>query len=478
MNNFLYPRDLYERLTKLWKSAPFTEGWPKVELPEPSVLNALLDVCYHASFLVEEGRRITFRAVYIDTTTYLRPPGASDGHPTALYAFDKPLTLTPKELCRLAPAADPNRVLIAINQSEGVPPTLQIRGLVDIGSSLWAHRRHQRSSGHGPPDALIVAVTKPGHLTIARSDKVIIRLVNGELAQPTQKLLLRGPVSEFFFEADDWFIEEAWKQSVLYKEQDHENQLEETAALSPNEQFGKLVLISPVESAELPEDEDDERDDDFTFSYQTILEMILFALVELGHGGTIFIVPDELPQMEEKLRKFVNIKYAAPSSRPQQVLLHKMAVRLLWNEQFRHIYNAETITNSVFQEYEEFDWVQEDAADSVADVAKFIAGLTAVDGAVILTDKLRLLGFGAEVLAAAKSLATVRSTESELAVDCTEVPISAYGTRHRSAFRFCSSIEPSVGFIVSQDGGIKALRKVNGKLTMWPYFEIGINSEM
>ena len=40
---------------------------------------------------------------------------------------------------------------------------------------------------------------------------------------------------------------------------------------------------------------------------------------------------------------------------------------------------------------------QHDLLDSALDSARFIASLTAVDGAVVLTDKLRIIGFGAEV---------------------------------------------------------------------------------
>jgi hypothetical protein len=37
----------------------------------------LLDVCYHASFLVEESRPVTFRAVFIEKTTPIKPLGVT-----------------------------------------------------------------------------------------------------------------------------------------------------------------------------------------------------------------------------------------------------------------------------------------------------------------------------------------------------------------------------------------------------------------
>ena len=87
MSTFLYPRDLYRSLRKVWNASPFTKGWPPVELPEQKTLNQLLDVCYHASFLVEESRPVTFRAVFLEHTTPLKPLEADQSHPTELYLF-------------------------------------------------------------------------------------------------------------------------------------------------------------------------------------------------------------------------------------------------------------------------------------------------------------------------------------------------------------------------------------------------------
>src|SRR4029453_6220733 len=91
----------------------------------------------------------------------------------------------------------------------------------------------------------------------------------------------------------------------------------------------------------------------------------------------------------------------------------------------------------------------------------------------LLTDRLRLLGFGAEVLTASQKIESVRAARSAFPEKYTKGPLPAFGTRHRSAFRFCSSVEPSVAFILSQDGGVKAVRQVGRHLVMWPYFEMG-----
>jgi Probable sensor domain DACNV len=436
MSKFLYPRDLYRSLHKVWNASPFTTGWPPVALPEQQTLNQLLDVCYHASFLVEESRPVTFRAVFLEHTTQIKPLEADQSHPTELYLFDAPVPFTAEELRQVAPAADLTSVLIAIQGTDAGSGALGIVGLVDIGSSLWAMSRHERPMGHGLPDALIIAVTKPGQLTISRGSRPVIRLLDGGLAVPAGNVCLRGPVGDFFGEAAAWFVDQA------------------------------CALASQTSHADV-------QNDDLMLAYTTFVELLLFSATDVGHGGTVLFVSDALSHADPHLRNRVTIKYPTPSRRPQEVLLHKMAMRLQWQAHYGALYEQRAISHSALQGLDTLDDAQQDAVDAVRDLAKFLAGLTAVDGAVILTDRLRLLGFGAEVLTAAKKIESVRSARSEFADEYTEVPLSAFGTRHRSAFRFCSSVEPSVAFILSQDGGVKAVRQVGRHLVMWPYFEMG-----
>ena len=113
---------------------------------------------------------------------------------------------------------------------------------------------------------------------------------------------------------------------------------------------------------------------------------------------------------------------------------------------------------------------QERCGDAARDAARFIASLTAVDGAVVLTDSLRIIGFGAEVTASFSGGDKVHVAHTAEATKTRVVRFAEYGTRHRSAFRFVASMEPSVGFIMSQDGGVKAVKQIGSKLVMWPYF--------
>src|SRR3954469_3165953 len=129
----LYPPDLYDRLQQVWDSRPFFPSWPKVKLPPKAMFDDVVDVCYHASMLTEEGRPTVFRIVLLDRRSPVSRRDNEQLPPVTRYLLTAPVPFTPAELRRLAPVADPRRVLIAVDHSAGVP---QIYGLVDIGSTL------------------------------------------------------------------------------------------------------------------------------------------------------------------------------------------------------------------------------------------------------------------------------------------------------------------------------------------------------
>jgi hypothetical protein len=84
-----------------------------------------------------------------------------------------------------------------------------------------------------------------------------------------------------------------------------------------------------------------------------------------------------------------------------------------------------------------------------------IAGLTAVDGAVLLTDQHELLGFGAKI-ARRRGWAQVEQVTVTEPIDggvATLVhPEELGGTRHLSAAQFVHDQRDAVAFVASQDG--------------------------
>ena len=98
----------------------------------------------------------------------------------------------------------------------------------------------------------------------------------------------------------------------------------------------------------------------------------------------------------------------------------------------------------------------------------FISLLSRVDGLVLLSKHLSVRGFGVEI----RSIKTpdevyLSSTQVPSKSGLQEVDYNHFGTRHRSMMRYCWSYPGSVGFVVSQDGDIRAMTKYDNKLIIW-----------
>jgi hypothetical protein len=98
--------------------------------------------------------------------------------------------------------------------------------------------------------------------------------------------------------------------------------------------------------------------------------------------------------------------------------------------------------------------------DALVRSLKLTSSLTAVDGAVIVNDDLKVLAFGAKIkpLDTRKSPETLVVSEPSTGSVPLEVSLSEFGgTRHQSAAQFVFDQRQAVAFVASQDGMITLL---------------------
>jgi hypothetical protein len=105
--------------------------------------------------------------------------------------------------------------------------------------------------------------------------------------------------------------------------------------------------------------------------------------------------------------------------------------------------------------------------DMLRDRASLLASLTRVDGCIVLTRSLDLLGFGAEIICSAPDLEQVYVAQDVEGRDLVPLSIYTVGTRHRSAFRFCHSHDRVAAVILSSDGDVRVVRKIGEKVVLW-----------
>lgn len=176
--------------------------------------------------------------------------------------------------------------------------------------------------------------------------------------------------------------------------------------------------------------------------YPSYLFDIAGAISREGHGGALLVVPEA---SADSVYPLVKIKYACNDDAIWPTLL--VAIRRYHDPTFQNDREVSRV---------------ETAEAETQRLLRRLANLAAVDGAVLITDRFRLLGFGVEVVAPA-------------AVSHVEIwpegpaPVEAFGTRHRSAIRFCSAFPQGMALVCSQDGGIRCIQSRDGKviLTDW-----------
>ncbi len=109
----------------------------------------------------------------------------------------------------------------------------------------------------------------------------------------------------------------------------------------------------------------------------------------------------------------------------------------------------------------------------LSDAVETIAAFSKVDGALVLTSDLRVLGFGAEIqlelASPTKVLEVIGETLSPKNVH--ELDSESFGMRHRSAVRFVGATPCAVGFVVSQDGTVSFTWSKDGAV----YIKRGVN---
>ena len=104
-------------------------------------------------------------------------------------------------------------------------------------------------------------------------------------------------------------------------------------------------------------------------------------------------------------------------------------------------------------------------------IIDYIAGLSRVDGAVVLSGNLNLLGFGCRITTTGDT-ATVLRAEDPTADKTVEYDSSARGNRFNSAVCFCNTNPGALAFVCSQDGPVSALFcKRQGTVFFWDAIE-------
>lgn len=156
-----------------------------------------------------------------------------------------------------------------------------------------------------------------------------------------------------------------------------------------------------------------------------VLVQLAVSMRAHGHGGSLLVVPADTERWRESIVHPIPYSVSPP-------LLELAELSRETDGKERHV------------------WL-----DALRPTIGSIAGLTAVDGAVVLTDRYELLGFGAKIARKKGSpqIDQVTLTEPiEGAEPALVHPEQLGGTRHLSAAQFIHDQRNAVALVASQDG--------------------------
>jgi hypothetical protein len=117
----------------------------------------------------------------------------------------------------------------------------------------------------------------------------------------------------------------------------------------------------------------------------------------------------------------------------------------------------------------------EQRKEEVLGCLRFIASLSCVDGVVLLDKCLAVHGFGVELRTGSNLDEVFMAGDAEAQPDrLRRVDITHFGTRHRAMMRYCYQSPGSLGFAISQDGGIQALMRIGDQLVVWENIDVAL----
>jgi hypothetical protein len=114
-----------------------------------------------------------------------------------------------------------------------------------------------------------------------------------------------------------------------------------------------------------------------------------------------------------------------------------------------------------------------DTRNELKGAIRFLASLSSIDGCVLLTTDLIVKGFGVVIKVTESPEWIYISKTAKINLNkLTKVHPDSFGTRHRSMFAYCWKNTSAIGFVVSQDGDVRAISKIGDKLIMWENINI------
>jgi len=422
MAKYFTPNDLAAFVFKELQQSKSNDEKP----PEP-ILNELFNTLYYASLQTEEGQFIKVAITLLDHNAIVEFEDKRASYDTwKFFPFEPEIEFSIKNLIKLSKAADPMSSSLAVYYDDN--HVLYIYGMIDQIIHFQNFLNYEREVKPMHPGIMQTMITGIGMLSVMLDYQPIASLNQDTLIKLYPNVFEFGPVSVF--------LEENAAYSQNYLETIIKDKLSSSDILVYNE----IILEYVIQS----------------------ISRVLLKIKNYHHGGAILLTKDFTADL--------NIKYALQYNRIEEAIMHIV----------NHITDSDLLSNEIKQikkkgrdlpielheACNENEADIEDSFNELIGAVRFVSSLSCVDGLVLLSPHLTVKGFGV--------LVTEKQQPEYVYLNKNKVQIkpSHFGTRHQSMFAYCLKHPDSLGFVVSQDGEIRAIMCVDGEVRMWENIKV------
>jgi hypothetical protein len=404
------------------------------KFPSETALTKLFETLYFASLKREEDQPISCRIAFVDRNNPdPDPPIRVVANRWQCCPLGHEIPLNVRSLVKLSSAADPWASTLAVDV--GKRGELFIWGMIDQSVHHSTFMVREGESGPEMPGLFQATIQGIGEIAVYDSFLLVGSLTQDVLVKGQQKVFHAGPVRSRLADYISPFRQNV-KDKVgpeLYEERGHWDASMENLWVS-------------------------------------VLCRILIGIQRYHHGGAILISDSA---------EGLNAKYPLRYKRLSEALLRVAACQIENTAHSDEIHD--TYLNGGLEDLPMDLWLDEEVTgndlretnDEITGCVRFIASLARVDGLIWLNSRLCLNGFGTEITIR-EDPANVVLASNPQASKIKKLDLNHYGTRHRSMLRYCGANPSSLGFIVSQDGDVRAVACHSENTVLWDNIQIKI----
>ena len=397
------------------------ENWPRQSaLTVPRrLLEQALSVAFQASMTSEEARPTRFRLLL--TPADKLPADGVPNQGVLRLRFDRSRAFHADELRRLSPSAPFESTLVGVHPEGG---KLRIWGLAHSGPAWLAPTWGGRSLVPNWTFDPIIHVTGPGQLAVRSAGKLVGALQRGNLVNAMLDV----------FESDWLAALFAREREAVRAEHAERQQRTSSPTAADHSLVGRVG--------------------------QHMLRRAIQLVRGARNGGLILILDGDDGAAGDRadLRLKYRFAHDEPSQRYRTVLLQIL-------EQVAGATSKSSVGWSDFADDSSRDL--EKLEESLFEWSRLIAGLAAIDGAVVLDKRFAIIGYGAEVSAELPASQRVWRALDREGADRAADDIENVGTRHRAAYRFIHQHPNGLAIVVSHDGGVSFVANHAGEIVYW-----------